>query len=264
MNLSVSLQHAGRVGLAAGAMALAWQLGQLAWLAVPSETLPPPPPAMPVTGGLQPQPASIGKAFGEQGQGLRPAGAAPAETALPLRLDGVLVAEPDEDSRAFVAERSGSGKVQGYRPGDSLPGGAELKQVFNDRVVLLRNGSEELLRFDKPGAQPAGASAPPTAAATRNALGSLAGTLAGSPAEAIRQMGLRRTSQGYIVSITAPKEMLQRYGLQPGDRLVSINGQSLGRDLDADQQVMSQLQQAGSARVEVQRGEQTLTLEQKL
>jgi general secretion pathway protein C len=58
--------------------------------------------------------------------------------------------------------------------------------------------------------------------------------------------------------------MLQRFGLQPGDRIVSVNNQAVGKDLDADQKTMSQLQQAGSARVEVQRGAQTITLEQKL
>jgi len=262
--VAIPTQGLSQAAMLLAAAVLAWQLGRLAWFSS-VETLPSPPPVA-ATGALQatPDAAQVARAFGETASPARAVGQGPAETALPLRLEGVLMADPQADSRAFIAERSANGKVQSYRPGDEVPGGATLARVFADRVTLQRAGSEEILRFDKPGAPQASAPAPQTASATRNALGSFAGTLAGSPAEAIRQMGLRRTSQGYIVSITAPKEVLQRYGLQPGDRLVSINGQSLGRDLDADQQVMSQLQQSGSARVEVQRGDQTLTLEQKL
>ncbi|MDO9620560.1 MAG: PDZ domain-containing protein, partial [Moraxellaceae bacterium] len=127
---------------------------------------------------------------------------------------------------------------------------------------------EEILRFDE---TPVAAQAPaaPNRAAqnaeqTRNALAQMAEQLANSPLAAMRQLGLRRTSRGYVVSVTAPKEMMQRFGLQPGDRIVSINGQTVGQDLEADQQVMSQLQQEGNASVEVQRGAQTITLEQKL
>ena len=163
--------------------------------------------------------------FGEQ----EAAQSAVADTTLQLRLDGLLESQNAELSRAFISER-GKGSPEIYRPGDEVPGGAKIDRI-EDSTVVLSN---------------------------------LAERLANSPMTALRQMGMRRTSQGYIVSITAPKEMLTRFGLKPGDRVVSINGQTVGKDVEADQKVLGQLQESGNARVEVQRGTQTLTLEQRL
>jgi len=250
------------------AVVLAWQLGRLLWLlwSGPGERLP-------VTAGassgpvvVRVEPVRIAALFGES-----PAAAegAVVDTTLQLRLDGVLENPDSTRSRAFIAERS-NGKVLIYRPGESVPGGAKLDSVESDHVVLTRAGREEILRFDKPGTpQPAAAAAGGpqpgnNASQVRSALSSIAQNMASSPMAMLRQVGLRRTSQGYIVSIAAPKDILNRYGLRPGDRIVSINGQQVGKDLDADQQVLGQLQQTGSARVEVQRGAQTITLEQRL
>lgn len=244
---------------------LAWQLGRLMWLfgAGPAEQLQVPPATAAVVLPARIEPQRIAGLFGETAGA--PVQAAQQSTTLQLRLDGVMTHPSQALARAFIANRADN-NVQIYRPGDELPGGAELLRVEEALVVLSRNGQEETLRFDKPGAVAPATNLPPpvSAAQAQNALGAAASRLANSPMAALRQMGLRRTSQGYIVSITAPKDMLQRFGLQPGDRIVSVNGQTVGKDLDADQKTMGQLQQAGSARVEVQRGEQTITLEQKL
>lgn len=259
--------YAGMIAMVAitvAASLLAWQFGRLLWLfsSGPAEHLSPPQPAA-VMLPARVEPQRIAGLFGESAT--TSTVASTQNTTLQLRLDGVMTNPSRELARAFIAERTLS-KVQTYRPGDTLPGGAELLRVEALQVVLMRNGQEEVLRFDKPSmpVPVANVLASASAAQTQNALGAAASRLANSPMAALRQMGLRRTSQGYIVSVTAPKEMLQRFGLQPGDRIVSVNAQPVGKDLDADQKTMSQLQQAGSARVEVQRGEQTITLEQKL
>ncbi|MEK6789946.1 MAG: type II secretion system protein N [Pseudomonadota bacterium] len=252
------------VAIIVAASVLAWQLGRLLWLlsSGPAEHLRPPASLASVALPARIEPQRIAGLFGETAAA--PVAAAQSTT-LQLRLDGVMTNASREKARAFITDRSAN-KAMSYRPGDALPGGAELLRVEAMQVVLTRNGQEEILRFDKPGtpAPITNIPAPTSAVQTQNALGAAASRLANSPMAALRQMGLRRTSQGYIVSITAPKDMLQRFGLQPGDRIVSVNGQTVGKDLDADQKTMSQLQQAGSARVEVQRGEQTITLEQKL
>lgn len=262
--------YAGVVAMAAivvMASLLAWQLGRLLWLfgAGSAERLPRPASVDALVLPARIEPQRIAGLFGETAAAAP--GAEAQSTTLQLRLDGVMTNPSREQARAFIADRTTS-KVLTYRPGDALPGGAKLLRVEALQVVLERNGQEEILRFDKPGtpvpAPAANAAQPSSAVQMQNALGAAASQLANSPMAALRQMGLRRTSQGYIVSITAPKDMLQRFGLQPGDRIVSINGQPVGKDLDADQKTMGQLQQAGSARVEVQRGEQTITLEQKL
>ncbi|MDP1541423.1 MAG: type II secretion system protein N [Moraxellaceae bacterium] len=245
---------------------LAWLLGRMLWLLVqgPTTVLPMPSNMGVTSVDVRVQPEQIAAVFGDQQTVVQ---AEPENTTLQLRLTGVIESSEPTHARAFISERS-AGQVESFKTGDKVPGGATLDQVYADRVVLLRGGREEILRFDE---LPATAQAPvapdraaQNAAQTRAALSQMAEQLANSPLAAMRQMGLRRTSRGYVVSVTAPKEMMQRFGLQPGDRIVSINGQTVGQDLDADQQVMSQLQQEGNARVEVQRGAQTITLEQKL
>lgn len=245
------------------AVVLAWQLGRLVWLLLsgPAQPLPVPVVQAPVAAASS-SPAQVASLFGENSG---PQQATVADTTLQLRLDGVMESSDPASSRAMIAER-GNGLVKTFKPGDQLPGGASLARVEATQVVLDRNGREEILRFDKLADKPV--SPPPgqpgRAADTVNALDKAVSNFASSPMAALRQMGLRRTSQGYVVSITAQKDMLKRYGLQPGDRIVSINGQSVGKDLEADQQTLGQLQSAGSARVEVQRGTQTITLEQRL
>ena len=254
------------VALIAIASLVAWQIGKVLWVfnSAASQRLQAPVASASVALPSRIDAQQIAGLFG-QTEAAVPATASVQDTTLQLRLDGVMTNPSRQLARAFIADRADN-KVQIYRPGDVLPGGAELVRVEEGLVVLSRNGQEETLKFDKPGTPSPAANtpAPNTAAQTQNALGAAASRLANSPMAALRQMGLRRTSQGYIVSITAPKDMLQRFGLQPGDRIVSVNGQAVGKDLDADQKTMSQLQQAGSARVEVQRGAQTITLEQKL
>lgn len=254
------------VALIAIASLVAWQIGKVLWVfnSAASQRLQAPVASASVALPSRIDAQQIAGLFG-QTEAAVPATASVQDTTLQLRLDGVMTNPSRQLARAFIADRANN-KVQIYRPGDVLPGGAELVRVEEGLVVLSRNGQEETLKFDKPGTPSPAANtpAPNTAAQTQNALGAAASRLANSPMAALRQMGLRRTSQGYIVSITAPKDMLQRFGLQPGDRIVSVNGQAVGKDLDADQKTMSQLQQAGSARVEVQRGAQTITLEQKL
>ncbi len=245
---------------------LAWLLGRVLWLLLqgPAAVLPVPAAVTPVAAEVRVQPEQIAAVFGDRQTAVQ---AEAVNTTLQLRLTGVMESSVPEQARAFIAER-GAAQVESFKPGDKVPGGATLDQVYADRVVLLRAGREETLRFDETPAAAPGPVAPDRAAQnaqqTRAALAQMATQLANSPLAAMRQMGLRRTSRGYVVSVTAPKEMMQRFGLQPGDRIVSINGQSVGQDLEADQQVMNQLQEAGNARVEVQRGAQTITLEQKL
>ncbi|REH38668.1 type II secretion system protein C (GspC) [Paraperlucidibaca baekdonensis] len=246
----------------------AWLLGKLLWLMLSGTSADLARPDLAATLKLPPtvDARRVGLMFGEREA---VAQAEVADTTLQLRLDGILENSNADLSRAFISER-GKGNPEIYRPGDNIPGGASLDRIEANLVVLLRAGREEILRFDQPSenATTPTATAPNLAAVraaqARNVLTNLAERLANSPMTALRQMGMRRTSQGYIVSITAPKQMLNRFGLKPGDRVVSINGQLVGKDVEADQKVLSQLQQSGNARVEIQRGAQTLTLEQRL
>ncbi len=193
------------------------------------------------------------------------------DTSLQLRLAGVFVSADPDRSSAIVAERnSQAGKV--YRVNDSLPGGATLEAVFEDRILIRRGPATEILRFEKTGllagSAPAGAGGmlPPTATGTplnaRDLLGNALTAMSRSPEAFVQEMGLRRGGNGYEVTDATPEELRRGAGLQPGDRLLSVNGRRLG-DPQNDRLTLEELQKAGNARVEVQRGGQIVTIERK-
>ncbi|MPQ66987.1 protein XcpP [Pseudomonas sp. MWU12-2323] len=70
-----------------------------------------------------------------------------ARSAEPLKLRASFVSSTG-DSRALLAGAEGQ---RIYRVGESLPGGSVLRRIESGRVVLWRNGREELLALDPPG-----------------------------------------------------------------------------------------------------------------
>ncbi len=62
---------------------------------------------------------------------------------LNLTLKGVFASEPIESSLAIIS--SGKRDELLYAIGETLPGGATLKEVYSDRVIIERNGSLETL-----------------------------------------------------------------------------------------------------------------------
>ncbi len=203
-----------------------------------------------------------------------PAANAP-DTSLQLRLAGVFVSIVPERSSAIVAEQSQpTGKL--YRINESLPGGATLESVFEDRILIRRSaGTTEVLRFEKTGlldgtGAASGASrlsggAVPLATGTpnvRNLLNDAADAMSRSPVSFLQDMGLRVSGRGYEVSKDTPEQVRQAAGLQPGDKLLSVNGQPLG-NVQTDRQLLESLKNGGTARVEVQRGGQVVTIERK-
>ena len=70
------------------------------------------------------------------------------DTSLQLKLDGVFASSSQSQSSAIISEQGqGIGKL--YRVGQQVVGGAVLSAVYVDRVLLQRNGQEEVLRFIK-------------------------------------------------------------------------------------------------------------------
>jgi len=70
------------------------------------------------------------------------------ETRLKLTLSGVLAASAEQrTARAIIAGPDGHGKS--YTIDDRLPGGAVIKEIYPDRVILTRNGKYETLRLPR-------------------------------------------------------------------------------------------------------------------
>ncbi|MGE3479870.1 MAG: type II secretion system protein GspC [Gammaproteobacteria bacterium] len=196
------------------------------------------------------------------------------ETQLNLTLSGVVASGSMTGGGAIIAAPGG---VEAFYPVNSqLPGGAMLKEVHPDRVVLERNGRLETLRLPKEGlgnvsgAQSevsAGGQAAQSRAASRGGAGPAA-----VPANLREFRDLVLTdpqSAGSLVQIN-PKSadgrfvgyelqpgqdvaLFSRAGLAPGDIVTSINGVRLDSPAKA-LSLLRGLSSADEVRLEIERG----------
>lgn len=93
-----------------------------------------------------------------QTQAVAVAPTAPAiapETRLNLILRGVVASDDAADARAIIADPSG--KQDHYAVNAQLPGGAVLKEIHTDRVILAHNNQNETLSLPKTDAAGGGA-----------------------------------------------------------------------------------------------------------
>lgn len=199
------------------------------------------------------------------------------ETRLSLDLVGVFVADEPDESRALIAQKGRD--PESYAPGDRLPGNARLVDVYWNRVVISRDGEHELLRFDHgqagitrntPPRQTAARTAQPRAAPARavvesarpqpappvqQALTRYREEFAESPERLLAEVGVGLAEgDGYVVGALADRPELSHAGLQPGDRILTVNGHPVG-DPRADRLRLEDFIADGAARLEIQRGE---------
>lgn len=267
------VEAAGRVLQVVATVWIAWTLAGLAWLASGHNTarLQAPPPARRAAPPVDVSRLAALSLFGQPPVATARGEAANApDTSLQLRLTGVFVNADPQRSSAIVAERNNpTAPAKVYRISESLPGGATLAEVYDDRILIRRGeGGSEVLRFEKTGLLESGASAPPPAAggntSTRELLDNALQAMGSAPEQFVQQMGLRAggPGAGYEVTADTPENLRNAVGLQPGDRIISVNGRRLG-DPRRDRDALAALRGGNSAKVEIQRGGQLVTLERK-
>ncbi|MDX1694431.1 MAG: type II secretion system protein N [Ketobacteraceae bacterium] len=185
------------------------------------------------------------------------------KTNLQLELHGVFVAPVEENSTAIISEKRRDSKL--YQIGDKLPGNATLAAVYENRVLLNRQGRLEALYFpdgenasslqsSRTSSARAVTSRPPTSrtnrySANRRGSAGVSGRVekmiqtASSPAEvaralqeelgvnpndALREMGLETNNgRGYKITDSG-SPIFSAIGGRPGDVILSINGRQLG------------------------------------
>ena len=76
-------------------------------------------------------------------------------------------------------------------------------------------------------------------------------------------MGVMASGEGYQVTAAMPAGVRNRLGLEPGDKVLSVNGKSVGNSPSQDASLLQQVQQAGEAQIEVKRGDQVITIRQQ-
>ncbi|KTC98835.1 type II secretion system protein N [Legionella erythra] len=69
------------------------------------------------------------------------------QSMLDVDLVGIMYSTAPEDSQVLL--RSGGGEEKSYRVGDTLPGGAVIKRIGQDGIVVLHNGTLESLSLPK-------------------------------------------------------------------------------------------------------------------
>lgn len=69
------------------------------------------------------------------------------QSQLDVQLVGIMYSDKEKDSQVII--RSASGIEQYYMVGDTLPGGAIIKRITRQEIVVLHNGSLESLSLPK-------------------------------------------------------------------------------------------------------------------
>lgn len=191
------------------------------------------------------------------------------ETRLNLTLRGVVAAVGGEGGGAII---SAPGRDETfYAVTTQVPGGAVLKEVYPDRVVLERGGRLETLRLPRerlegaaaaaslPVSQPAPvvAAGPVTAPAPELTLGQYRELALSNPqqlSEVVRIAPRNDSGRfvGYEVQPGRDPGLLNRLGLVPGDVVTSVNG--IGVDTPARALgILRSLTTTDEIRIEVQR-----------
>jgi general secretion pathway protein C len=245
---------------------LCWKLASLFWLLIA------PPQVMQIEpvylGSQQTQLPNISHfaLFYEQGQS-----AAQSNDQLVMSLQGVMQANPRQYSSAVIKIAE---KTDRYRLGETIEGtNYQLADVAWNHVVLKQNtGATRMLEFpgianglDHSQLDSLSTNQINTNRATVNTvdqhLGQATQQLEQQREQYLQNMGVQQVGQGYEISQKTPLALRQRLGLQPGDRILSLNGQhpSAGQ---TEAQLLEQARQQGQVRLEIQRGDQVMTVQQ--
>ena len=268
---------------------LCWTAARLLWLLLAAPLAPMLPPA-----ALQNTSAS-----GKDYSGLFAIFADPDPIAAAVQpppnvnLKGVLLAMPESMSSALLDV---NGEVKNYRIGDALKDSGYTLVAVDWNSVVIADASDKQTVISMPAAMPLDQSdmiagtvsnqrlpensmlpnAPqPTqnteeeSAATgsdsspQSAIDEAVTELQENPASYLSRMGVMAAGESYQVTPAMPAKLRNRLGLEPGDKVLTVNGQSVGSNPAQDASVLQQVQQSGEAQIEVQRGDQVITIRQQ-
>ena len=164
-----------------------------------------------------------------------------AETTLNLTLHGTWV----DASGGTAIIKTPDDKQGRFKRGDPVWQGVTLEKVFRDQVVINRDGVLESLRLEGREAPAAsrGTPAPSGAPAQGEVVASLGSFISIAPESG---------ANGEVDLVLEPGEDYATFlasGLRPGDILVGVDGEPIGRDLGADIEYLQQI--AGRERITV-------------
>lgn len=268
---------------------LCWTAARLLWLLL----APPLAPALPLaslqnTSSANTDSGSLFAIFAE------PDPIAPAVQPPPnIGLKGVLLAIPESLSSAMLDV---NGEVKNYRIGDRLKDSDYTLIAVDWNAIVIADANEkqtviqmlEAMPLDQSDMiassisnqrlpnnnrlptmpQPMENTNPETpetseAASPQSAIEEAVTALQDNPASYLSRMGVMASGESYQVTAAMPAKLRNRLGLEPGDQVLTVNGQSVGSNPAQDAGVLQQIQQSGEAQIEVRRGEQVITIRQQ-
>lgn len=253
---------------------LCWKLAALFWLLIA------PPQAMQLDrvelGSQQAQIPNIGafSLFQEVGQSVG------AIETTNIILQGVVVASPSYNSSAVLKIND---QVDRYRVGEMLANsGFELVEVYWDRVILRRStGATQEVLFKGlenglnqpivPETSASSSSMPampsnsgmPEQPSPQNEIGRAIQQMQENKDQYLQNMGVSAADGSYEVTSRTPAALRNRLGLRPGDRILSLNGQTLSQG-QTEAQLLEQARREGQVKLEIKRGDQVMTIQQDL
>lgn len=224
--------------------------------------------------------------------------AAPVQPPPNIVLKGVLMAIPESLSSAMLDV---NGEVKNYRIGDTLKDSDYTLVAVAWNEVIIADAYDKEIVIKMPEAMPLDQSAmlagtvsnqrlpdntispnlPNTAQQDQvnpesepNGEASSTGEpkspideavteLQSNPASYLSRMGVMASGESYQVTAAMPAKLRNRLGLEPGDKVLTVNGQSVGSNPGQDANVLQQAKQSGEAQIEVQRGDQVITIRQQ-
>ena len=224
--------------------------------------------------------------------------AAPVQPPPNVLLKGVLIAIPESLSSAMLDV---NGEVKNYRIGDTLKDSDYTLVAVDWNEVIIADAYDKEVVIRIPEAMPLDQSAMLASAVSNqrlpdnNMLPNLSNTpmpeqgnpemqpngdasndsapqspideavteLQSNPASYLSRMGVMASGESYQVTAAMPAKLRNRLGLEPGDKVLTVNGQSVGSNPSQDANVLQQVKQTGEAQIEVQRGDQVITIRQQ-
>lgn len=191
-----------------------------------------------------------------------------------VELQGVLLGYPSYLSSAVIKLND---TAERYRVGETIGSTSyQLAEVYWDHVILKQdNGATREVKFkglDNGLYQPIApvlnpqAATPQTSAPAQNssqsALGQAIQQMQENREQYLKNMGVSGGgSDGYEISDRTPTNLKNTLGLRSGDRILSINGQTVGQGL-SEVQLLEQVRREGHAKIEIKRGDQVMTIQQ--
>ncbi|MBI5461596.1 MAG: type II secretion system protein GspC [Gammaproteobacteria bacterium] len=196
------------------------------------------------------------------------------ETRLNLVLRGVLSSDNPKEAHAIIAEPNGTENF--FRVGAALPGGAELKEIYADRIILMRAGRPETLRLPREAVEGAGGDTVPDGMPTGSRgigptrdpsalLGEYRDQMAQNPqalldlARAIPAPAPGGGIAGFRLFPGNKPALFAQLGLQPGDLVKEVNGLVLDNPMRGPE-LMQRLRESNQLDLRIERAGQEMNL----